>query len=46
VKGADYTVETVVGSDLVLKRGGKVLLANLEAGFSTTNTLKKIAGGA
>ncbi len=46
VKGADYTVETVVGSDLVLKRGGKVVLANLEAGFSTTNTVKKIAAQA
>ncbi len=42
VKGADYTVETVVGSDLVLKRGGKVVLANLEAGFSTTNMVKKV----
>jgi D-beta-D-heptose 7-phosphate kinase / D-beta-D-heptose 1-phosphate adenosyltransferase len=43
VKGADYTVETVVGADLVIKRGGRVFLANLVAGHSTTNTLKKIS---
>jgi D-beta-D-heptose 7-phosphate kinase/D-beta-D-heptose 1-phosphate adenosyltransferase len=43
VKGGDYTVETVVGADLVVKRGGRVFLANLVAGHSTTNTLKKIS---
>ncbi len=36
VKGADYTVETVVGSDVVLGYGGQVLLANLKPGQSTT----------
>lgn len=36
VKGADYTVETVVGSDVVLGYGGKVLLAELKQGQSTT----------
>ncbi|WP_421740031.1 D-glycero-beta-D-manno-heptose-7-phosphate kinase [Caulobacter sp.] len=36
VKGADYTVETVVGSDVVLGYGGRVLLADLKAGQSTT----------
>jgi D-beta-D-heptose 7-phosphate kinase/D-beta-D-heptose 1-phosphate adenosyltransferase len=36
VKGADYTVETVVGSDVVLGYGGKVLLADLKQGQSTT----------
>ena len=36
VKGADYTVETVVGSDVVLGYGGKVVLADLKAGQSTT----------
>jgi len=36
VKGADYTVETVVGSDLVLGYGGRVVLADLKAGQSTT----------
>jgi D-beta-D-heptose 7-phosphate kinase/D-beta-D-heptose 1-phosphate adenosyltransferase len=36
VKGADYTVETVVGSDVVLGYGGKVVLAELKQGQSTT----------
>lgn len=45
VKGADYTVATVVGSDFVQSYGGKILLAKLEEGFSTTNTVKKIAAG-
>ena len=42
IKGADYTVETVVGADEVLKRGGEVLLAKLQDGFSTTNIVKKL----
>ncbi|MCR9257959.1 MAG: D-glycero-beta-D-manno-heptose-7-phosphate kinase [Alphaproteobacteria bacterium] len=42
VKGADYTVETVVGSEVVLAYGGKVHLAELEDGFSTTKTIEKM----
>ncbi len=42
VKGADYTVDTVVGSDVVQKYGGRVYLADLKAGFSTTNTIKRM----
>jgi D-beta-D-heptose 7-phosphate kinase/D-beta-D-heptose 1-phosphate adenosyltransferase len=44
VKGADYTVESVVGADLVLARGGKVVLADLVPSHSTTNTIQRIAG--
>jgi D-beta-D-heptose 7-phosphate kinase / D-beta-D-heptose 1-phosphate adenosyltransferase len=44
VKGADYTVENVVGADLVLARGGKVVLADLVPSQSTTNTIQRIAG--
>jgi D-beta-D-heptose 7-phosphate kinase/D-beta-D-heptose 1-phosphate adenosyltransferase len=44
VKGADYTVATVVGADLVQKRGGKVILAELLTGHSTTETVKRVAG--
>jgi len=44
VKGADYTLDTVVGADLVMKRGGKVLLAELLSGHSTTDTVKRVAG--
>ncbi|MDX9689229.1 MAG: D-glycero-beta-D-manno-heptose-7-phosphate kinase [Proteobacteria bacterium] len=42
IKGADYTVDTVVGSDLVQGWGGEVVLANLVEGQSTTNTIKKM----
>ena len=36
IKGADYTVETVVGADLVQGYGGKVLLADIREGHSTS----------
>jgi D-beta-D-heptose 7-phosphate kinase/D-beta-D-heptose 1-phosphate adenosyltransferase len=43
VKGADYTVDKIVGADLVIKRGGKVVLADLVQGHSTTNTVERVA---
>jgi D-beta-D-heptose 7-phosphate kinase / D-beta-D-heptose 1-phosphate adenosyltransferase len=46
VKGADYTVETVVGADLVLKRGGKIVLAELVPAHSTTETIRRITASA
>ena len=42
VKGADYTVETVVGAPDVMSWGGRVVLANLVNGQSTTNTIKRM----
>ena len=42
IKGADYTIETLVGSQFVLDYGGKVLLAPLEPGYSSTQIIKKI----
>ena len=42
VKGADYTVDRVVGADLVQARGGHVLLVDLQEGHSTTNTVAKM----
>ncbi len=42
VKGADYTLEGVVGGDLVKGYGGKVMLARIEPNFSTTNTIAKL----
>jgi D-beta-D-heptose 7-phosphate kinase / D-beta-D-heptose 1-phosphate adenosyltransferase len=44
VKGADYTLDKVVGADLVIGRGGKVLLAELLSGHSTTETVKRVGG--
>jgi D-beta-D-heptose 7-phosphate kinase/D-beta-D-heptose 1-phosphate adenosyltransferase len=46
VKGADYTEDTVVGSDVVKGYGGKVVLADLTPGFSTTGTIAKMGGNA
>jgi D-beta-D-heptose 7-phosphate kinase/D-beta-D-heptose 1-phosphate adenosyltransferase len=43
VKGADYTVDRIVGADLVIKRGGKVVLAELIQGHSTTDTVQRVA---
>jgi D-beta-D-heptose 7-phosphate kinase/D-beta-D-heptose 1-phosphate adenosyltransferase len=43
VKGADYTVSTAVGADLVLQRGGRVVLADLLQGHSTTATVERVA---
>jgi len=42
VKGADYTVDTVVGADLVKAYGGVVFLAPLVEGQSTTSTIGRI----
>lgn len=42
-KGADYSIETVVGADVVLANGGKVVLLELLDGRSTTSTLQKLA---
>jgi len=44
VKGADYTLDQVVGADLVTARGGKVLLAELVGGHSTTTMVRRAAG--
>jgi D-beta-D-heptose 7-phosphate kinase/D-beta-D-heptose 1-phosphate adenosyltransferase len=43
VKGADYSLATIVGADSVLKRGGKVLIADLLPAESTTGTIHRIA---
>jgi len=42
IKGADYSVETVVGSDLVLGWGGSVKLAPLVDGYSTTAAIARM----
>lgn len=41
VKGADYKLDEVVGSDIVRSYGGKVLLAELVPGHSTTATIAR-----
>ena len=44
MKGADYTVEQVVGGEYVLSYGGRVELLPLKTGYSTTNIIRKVAG--
>lgn len=43
IKGQDYTVATVVGGDLVQTYGGRIFLADIKPGQSTTNTITRIA---
>lgn len=43
VKGADYRPEEVVGREFVESRGGRLHLAALVPGRSTTQTLRKLA---
>jgi D-beta-D-heptose 7-phosphate kinase/D-beta-D-heptose 1-phosphate adenosyltransferase len=42
VKGADYRKEEVVGADLVESYGGRVHLAAMREGYSTTNILRRL----
>jgi rfaE bifunctional protein nucleotidyltransferase chain/domain len=42
VKGDDYSVQTIVGADFVLQRGGRVETIPLVNGYSTTRLIQKI----
>lgn len=42
VKGDDYTVSNIVGSDFVLANGGTVETIPLVKGYSTTNIIEKL----
>jgi D-beta-D-heptose 7-phosphate kinase/D-beta-D-heptose 1-phosphate adenosyltransferase len=46
VKGSDYTVDQVVGGDLVQDWGGKVVLVPLRDGHSTTGTIRRMTAPA
>ncbi len=43
VKGADYRLDQVVGAEFVQSYGGKVMLARLAPGHSTTDTITRMA---
>jgi D-beta-D-heptose 7-phosphate kinase/D-beta-D-heptose 1-phosphate adenosyltransferase len=45
VKGADYTIEQVVGAEQVQSWGGRVVLAEILDGHSTTGTIEKMGTG-
>jgi D-beta-D-heptose 7-phosphate kinase/D-beta-D-heptose 1-phosphate adenosyltransferase len=42
VKGGDYTIDTIVGADAVLARGGTVDVIPFLPGHSTTAIIDKI----
>jgi len=44
IKGADYTIATVVGAEEVLAAGGRVALIDLVDGYSTTRTIGRMSG--
>jgi D-beta-D-heptose 7-phosphate kinase/D-beta-D-heptose 1-phosphate adenosyltransferase len=46
VKGGDYSLEQVVGQELVTARGGEVVLIDTLKGFSTTSLVKRAGGRA
>ena len=45
VKGGDYTIETIVGAQETLARGGEVKVIEFVEGCSTTKTIEKIRQG-
>ena len=42
IKGSDYTIDQVVGADVVQAGGGRVVLVDLVPTFSTTSIVKKL----
>ena len=44
VKGGDYTIEQIAGAKEVIENGGKVILADMLDGLSTTKTIEKMKG--
>lgn len=42
VKGNDWSINNIVGADIVIANGGKVATIDLVPGFSTTNIVEKI----
>ena len=44
VKGGDYSSDEIVGSDIVLSRGGEVVRVPLLEGISTTQIIKERVG--
>jgi len=42
VKGGDYSIETIVGAEFVMKQGGEVRTIDLVDGYSTTGIIEKL----
>ena len=45
VKGADWAADAIVGRDVVEGRGGRVVRARVEPGYSTTAIIEKVRAG-
>ena len=45
VKGSDYSIEEIVGHDIVLETGGSVIPIDLLEGYSTTSLIEKLQNG-
>lgn len=43
VKGGDYTIDTIVGAPFVLEHGGEVKVISFVEGYSSTQTIQKMA---
>jgi len=41
IKGADYSEKEVIGANIVIRNGGKVILAKLKKGYSTSTALNR-----
>jgi rfaE bifunctional protein nucleotidyltransferase chain/domain len=44
VKGNDYSIENIVGADIVIHHGGEIKTIELVEGYSTSNIINKIKG--
>lgn len=44
VKGGDWKIEQIVGSDFVIQNGGEVKSLMFKDGYSTTNLIKSVQG--
>lgn len=43
VKGGDYATDQIVGADIVIERGGRVVLVQYHEGHSSTQMIDRIA---
>jgi len=42
VKGGDWTIDKIIGADLVIENGGSVKSLNFKEGYATTSIIEKI----
>ena len=42
VKGGDYTIDQIAGAKEVIAKGGKVIIANIVEGISTSHIIEKM----